>query len=573
MNIKLFILFIFLKSIPTFLAAQNLEELFAKKTGVERMMALGGKINDWAKQPEKLAALKKLTKEKCTEEEKLFVDRATDPIINIENPSFEQQLANADYYVKKFNATKYPFLKAVAYYTKAVRYRDNKHQNQALENFMYCYDALSKDADGTCFEQSWYLHGIASSYYRFNDYTKTIDIAKKAEQLGSKYTPNGDWFDLINSNLVGMAFLKNSNYDSARVWLQTTYNRAIKRKNEFWVGIAGGNIGNTYYLHKQYSKAIPYFKTAIDTCIKLNLYDNTSAFSVNLADCYMHLGQTALVAPLLDQAQKANVKDPQTDALFKYYKLAASYYKFMGNTALAFENEDSANVYDKKLTSEYDIAKKVRVEADWAYSKSTLEREIEIQKAKREKWILYSVLAMAILLFIIGVLYYKRQRLRFLLKQEHLENEQLKMKEDLQEAQIQLQEFTDNIRQKNELIVNINAEINSLQKQNITIADEQLVSIEALKQSSILTAEDWNDFKTLFRKAYPTYLSKIAIEYPEFTPAETRYILLSKLNLSSREMASMLGVSTENIRNLRFRVKKKMNVEDGVDMDERLKNL
>jgi DNA-binding CsgD family transcriptional regulator len=57
------------------------------------------------------------------------------------------------------------------------------------------------------------------------------------------------------------------------------------------------------------------------------------------------------------------------------------------------------------------------------------------------------------------------------------------------------------------------------------------------------------------------------------TPAETRYILLSKLNLSTREMASMLGVSIENIRNLRFRVKKKMNIEDGGEMEEKLKEI
>jgi tetratricopeptide (TPR) repeat protein len=573
MKIRLLIWSVFLLVFCSTLSAQKLDELFVKKTGVERMMALGSKVNEWLKQPEKLETLKKLVKEKCTEEEKLFVERATDPINTLAEPSFEQQLANADYYVKKFNATPYPFLKAVAYYTKAVRYRDNKLNNQALENFMYCYDALSEDPNGNCFEQSWYLHEIASSYYRFKDYAKAIDIAKKAEQVGSKNTPNGDWFDLINANLVGMAFLKNGNYDSARVWLQTTYNRAIKRENKFWIGIAGGNIGNTYYMDKKYEAAIPYYKTAIDTCIKLNLYDNTSAFSVNLADCCMHLGQTALVAPLLEQAQKANVKDPQTDAWYKYYKAAASYYKLTGNTALAFQYEDSATVYDKKLTAEYDIAKKVRVEADWAYSKTTLEKEVEMQKARREKWFLYSLLAAAALLSVIGILYYKRQKLRFLLKQEHLEHEKSKAEETLRLAQSQLHDFTENIRQKNDMLIKFSNEIENLQRQNDTVTNDQIASIEALKQSAILTPEDWNNFKTLFNKGYPGYLNKIENEYPELTPAETRYILLLKLNLSTREMASMLGVSIENIRNIRFRLKKKINLEDAEEMDEKLKNL
>jgi DNA-binding CsgD family transcriptional regulator len=553
--------------------AQNLNELLSKKQGVERMQWLGGKIMEWAKQPEKLNALKKLVNENCNEEEKLFVERAADPIINIDNPTFEQQLTNADYYIQKFNKTNYPFLKAVAYYTKAVRYRDNKRYNEALENFIYCYEFLGNDPDSNYYEQSWYLHGIASTYYQFNDFAKAIDIAKKAEKQGARYTPNADWFELINPNLVGMAFLKNGDYDTAKVWLQKAYNRALTQRNSYWVGIAGGNIGNTFYMTQKYAEAIPYFTTAIDTCKKLNLWDNTSAFSVNLADCYLRISEIGPIPSLLEQAKIANKVDSRNDSWYRYYKTAASYYKITGNTSLAFKFEDSANFYDKKLTAEYDITKKARTETEWANSKATLENELQIQKTKREKWILYSILAATMLLITIGILYYKRQKLRFLLRQEHLELEKLKTEDSLKLAQSQLHDFTENIKQKNDMLLKFSAEIENLQKQNHSITNEQIASIEALKKTAILTPDDWNNFKILFNKGYPGYLNKLENQYPNLTAAETRYILLFKLNLSTREMATLLGVSIENVRNLRFRVKKKMNLAESEEIDDRLKTI
>jgi tetratricopeptide (TPR) repeat protein len=571
--LRLILLYPLLLALHYNLTAQNFNELFNQKPDIDRITLLGSKMRSLLNEPAKLEAFQKIVEEKATEQEKLYLERELDPIHKIENPTFEQQLANAEFYVKKYSATQFPFLQAIAYYTKAVRFRDNKVNNAALENFILCYDALSKDPTGRYYEQSWYLHDIASIYYQFKDFPKAIEIAQKAEFVGPKFSPNADWFELVTPNLVGMAYLKNENYNLAKEWLSKTYDRAVLQNNEYWIGIAGGNIGNTFYMNKRYAEAVPYFKTAIEICKKLNLWDNISAFSVNLSDCYLRLGQIESVDALLKQGYTSNIKDPQTEAWLKYYKVASSYYKLTKNNSLAFQYDDSTNVYEKKLAKEYDLTKKARIEADWSHSKVTLEKEIEIQKARREKWILYGVLSTAILLSIIGAMYFKRQKHYLLTKQERLEIEKSKAIETLSQAQSQLHEFKENIQQKNEVLTKLSSQVKSLQRQNETITNDQITSIEALKQSAILTPEDWNNFKILFNKGYPGYLNKLEKEFSEFTPAETRYILLLKLNLSTREMATMLGVSIENIRNIRFRVKKKMKMEDAEEMDEKLKNL
>jgi DNA-binding CsgD family transcriptional regulator len=47
-------------------------------------------------------------------------------------------------------------------------------------------------------------------------------------------------------------------------------------------------------------------------------------------------------------------------------------------------------------------------------------------------------------------------------------------------------------------------------------------------------------------------------KFPELTPAEIRFMVLTRLQFSVKEMAAVLGVSGEAIRQMRYRIKKKL---------------
>jgi len=44
-------------------------------------------------------------------------------------------------------------------------------------------------------------------------------------------------------------------------------------------------------------------------------------------------------------------------------------------------------------------------------------------------------------------------------------------------------------------------------------------------------------------------------------------LILAKLNISSREMAQMLGISMDSLRKARYRLRKKLNIEDDADFN------
>jgi DNA-directed RNA polymerase specialized sigma24 family protein len=93
-------------------------------------------------------------------------------------------------------------------------------------------------------------------------------------------------------------------------------------------------------------------------------------------------------------------------------------------------------------------------------------------------------------------------------------------------------------------------------------------TLQQLRHSTILTDSDWEYFRDLFEKAHPGFLQRLKEKIPGLTPAETRFIVLSKLELSGKEMAAMLGIGTDAIRQLRSRVKKKLNLQEESSLDD-----
>jgi DNA-directed RNA polymerase specialized sigma24 family protein len=77
----------------------------------------------------------------------------------------------------------------------------------------------------------------------------------------------------------------------------------------------------------------------------------------------------------------------------------------------------------------------------------------------------------------------------------------------------------------------------------------------------------------MFEKVHPGFLQRLSANYTDLTPAETRFLVFLKLELDPKEMASMLGVSAEAIRSIRFRVKKKLMLEDARDISEYVKTI
>ena len=181
------------------------------------------------------------------------------------------------------------------------------------------------------------------------------------------------------------------------------------------------------------------------------------------------------------------------------------------------------------------------------------------------------------LVMLITLLLYNRSKLKSRHREEQLLAEKQLAEAELKNARERLNGFTKSILEKNKLIGQIKAEIVQLRlKQQEGIPASPVISDDSLKklqESVLLTDEDWKNFTRLFDTVYEGFLNRLKQKLPELSPAETRFVALSKLKLNNKEMAAMLAVSTDAIRQTRSRLKKKLNLTDETGLEEALEKI
>jgi DNA-binding CsgD family transcriptional regulator len=83
----------------------------------------------------------------------------------------------------------------------------------------------------------------------------------------------------------------------------------------------------------------------------------------------------------------------------------------------------------------------------------------------------------------------------------------------------------------------------------------------------ILTDEDWTHFKSLFDSVYPAFFLSLRNKVPDITQAEQRMAALSKLRLTAKEAANLLGVSPNTVYTTKRRLRQRLGLENDAELD------
>lgn len=149
---------------------------------------------------------------------------------------------------------------------------------------------------------------------------------------------------------------------------------------------------------------------------------------------------------------------------------------------------------------------------------------------------------------------YKRQE-----EQRQKERELERATQRLEVAQLQLNHFKESIISKNKLIDEL--------KNQPSIGDNTGV-MDQLQKSVILTDNDWKEFNALFESIYDGYSYRLKNKVEGITPSELRMVVLAKLKFSYKDMADTLGVTPQASRVTWHRLRKKLNLEKEVSLEE-----
>ncbi|AWH86444.1 hypothetical protein HYN59_15605 [Flavobacterium album] len=132
----------------------------------------------------------------------------------------------------------------------------------------------------------------------------------------------------------------------------------------------------------------------------------------------------------------------------------------------------------------------------------------------------------------------------------------------LQKAGLEIQANKEMLDRYTQSLVEKSHLIDDLEKQLTESGKADDTALSKLSNSRILTREDWAEYKRLFDKVYPGFFIKMRQKYPDITDADERILAFSKLNISLKEAADLLGISYDSMKNSRYRLRKKMGIDN-----------
>lgn len=170
---------------------------------------------------------------------------------------------------------------------------------------------------------------------------------------------------------------------------------------------------------------------------------------------------------------------------------------------------------------------------------------------------------------------------KYNLQQIMLENElkitneaNLKLERELKSKEKDLKKIALDINRKNEILSTLKGTLNNLKKK-----PEQSIKYDDLHGLNVLIIDSLNIDNE--RKSLDKYLKEINTsfyqnlekKYPDLTENDKKLCSLLRLKLSSKEIASILNITTKSVEVSRYRLRKKMNFKKDEKLSKTLRKL
>jgi len=206
-------------------------------------------------------------------------------------------------------------------------------------------------------------------------------------------------------------------------------------------------------------------------------------------------------------------------------------------------------------------------------------------------WVTVSILLVILLIFIyLNVL--KQKKVKFLtyqikaieesnlLKLEHLEKSikdkihaQGNLGKELKFRQSEMVTMAMSIIHKNEFLTNLKEEVVKIKsgvKDHETRTKLNKLALMITQDLSI--DRDREKFQMHINKQNSSFLYRLSESFPSMTDNEKRLASLLRLNLSSKEIASILNISPKSVEMNRYRMRKKLKVDPKISLNDFIRN-
>jgi tetratricopeptide (TPR) repeat protein/DNA-binding CsgD family transcriptional regulator len=449
---------------------------------------------------------------------------------------------------------------------------------------------------GMCIQQ------MGKICYNQGHYAQSLEYHQQAEKIFR--TLNDKKLLAGNFNDMGIVYYQNIDKNSSR----REYSQALHLYRELnnRVGLAEtyGNIGHLYEKQQRYDSAFFYQRLALVQYRKANHKQGVAKIYENLGSIYEDLVRYDSARYYFDQSLALYKLSGNEVSSIEVVNNLGDILRKTGSFREGLAYSRKALVMSKATKNEYqeasayrDIAKSFNLlnENDSAYYYMELTRKhlLEIYSNQNNKQmsflqVLYNVsrkndeiarlensrrinvivtiavIIVIVLLVILGLLTISRQRLK--LREGNAIAEKNAQLNDAQREQLELKsrELTSHtlqVIQHNQFLDVMRSRLADMIKEEKRDHKKQLQQIIQQINQNINHDQQWKEFTSVFEQLHQSFFDNLKAHSDDLTVNDIRLIALLKMNMSSRDMAAIFGISQDSLRVSRYRLRKKLKID------------
>jgi tetratricopeptide (TPR) repeat protein len=434
-------------------------------------------------------------------------------------------------------------------------------KNKALQYYHSAWQAYKNFDIKKMPNKLSFLFEYAGAYYSFEEYDKALSLYSEAVALGDGQRDKGRFISAQNT--IGLCYRARGDYDKALETFEKALGSAEKYMDSTWITIVKGNIGTVWHFLNKPGMAKPLLTAEVIRGTTKNDWKSAASAQLYLAEIELNVGNTGAALEEFNKARQYSLNTKQergSKTLKRIFDDLAIVYRTTGDFRQALLYADSAKIVNDSIQKKLgaNILLKAQNEINQAAFAVEKEASDKINRFTRN-----TLIAGILFLAMASGMFITRQRSKHRHKQKAIQAEKERIAKELDLATQELNFFARSLEEKNSII----EKIEHLQTEQHA-AEEKYEILSRLEKSVLLTDEQWNEFATLFEKVHGSFLLRLKDKAPSLSPAEIRIITLGKLKLSNKTMAGMLGITPDAVRMNKFRVRKKLNLEEEAEFEK-----
>ncbi|MDY6269862.1 MAG: hypothetical protein SPL43_00550 [Prevotella sp.] len=417
----------------------------------------------------------------------------------------------------------------------------------------YFYDALQLCQRYGINKQGMIQNAIAGVYFDMQNYDKAWQLVEAVYNKAKQQN------DSVNAALYAsdMALIcnKHRRFDLTEKYL----NEAMKwQKKSPKSNLANVKmiLAEAYFLQRQYNKVVALApKVFADPLLQSS---DKTLMHIYLLEIYTRQGKYAQAW----QEAKAARSLALLRRLPDLFASMAELYRRQGNLAMALCYKDSviaANDSVMKQTNRQ-LVESSQVKIETMKVKANMERE-RLQLSRNRLMSAASVV-LCLMVMALALSVMRSQKIK-----NAAARRQLRAK--LDQRNHELAAATLFLSSRNSLIADL------LQGLSATsVADDlEIKSLTNHLKQLLRTSTEHDDFMVNFEKANPDFIRRLREKHPRLLASDVRFLSYIRMNLSNKDIASLLNINPESCKRRRIRISKKLGLDTSAHLFEYISSL